>query len=292
MQFLTSAAMVVLFAAPVVCLAQGEGVKLGPLKTSVTLEGQPIEVSIWGTVSRAHLKATVDLGDFQQHLTPIMAAQLNRSDKCGERLSVEQAALAPSGVLTATVHYERFACAKALGKDIVKRLVGGNAVVEVNLTPTVTDNHLAMTAEVRKIDADGSLGEMLRSGSFGDSLKQKISTSIESSIEKSPANLKSTLPAGMDEIVALAGRAIRRRRFRTSLAHHRRRASPVPRAVRWTGQAASRLAVVANSPAATYRRWFSPPGHPPGSCVFLQFQSPVALPAHRRALIGLGRASI
>ena len=203
MRFLASAAIVVVWAAqPVVCVAQSEGVKLGPLKTSVALEGQPVDVSVWGTVSRAHLKATVDLGDFQQHLTPIMAAQLNRSDKCGERLSVEQAALAPSGLLTATVHYERFACAKALGKEIVKRLVGGNAVVEVSLTPTVTDNHLAMTAEVRKIDADGSLGEMLRSGSFGDSLKQKISTSIESSIEKS-ANLKSTLPAGMDEIAHL-----------------------------------------------------------------------------------------
>jgi hypothetical protein len=185
-----------------VCLAQTEPVKLAPLKTQVTLEGQPVGITVWGSVLPAHLSVTIDLAEFQEHLTPILAAQLNRSERCGERLSVEKAALAPSGLLTATVHFERFGCAKAMGKEIVKRLVGGNANVEVNLTPTVTANHIAIAAEVRKIDADGSLGEMLKSGSFGDSIKQKIATSIESSIQKS-SNLKSTLPAGMDEIATL-----------------------------------------------------------------------------------------
>ena len=64
------------------------------------------------------------------------------------------------------------------------------------------ENHIALTAEVRKIDADGSLGEMLRSGSFGDSIRQKIATSIESSIQKS-ADLKSTLPGGMESVATL-----------------------------------------------------------------------------------------
>src|ERR1039458_8396386 len=145
--------------AAVVCLAQTDTLQLPPLKTSITVEGQPVAITVWGAVSPAHLSATVDLGDFQEHLTPILAAQLNRSDKCGERLSVEKALLLPTGLLTANVHYERFGCAKALGKEISKRLVGGNAVVEVNLTPAVVDNHIALSAEVRKIDADGSLGE-------------------------------------------------------------------------------------------------------------------------------------
>jgi hypothetical protein len=144
----------------------------------------------------------VDLGEFQDHLTPILAAQLNRSDKCGERLTVEKAVLAPSGLLVANVHYEHFGCAKAFGKEINKRLVGGDAVVEVNLTPSVTDNHIAMDAEVRKIDADGSLGEALHSGSFGDSIRQKIAANIESSVRKS-ADLKSVLPGGMDSVLTL-----------------------------------------------------------------------------------------
>jgi hypothetical protein len=196
------ALLVVCVSQAVVCLAQTDTLKIPPLKTSLILEGQPVGISVWGTVSPAHISATVDLGDFQEHLTPILAAQLNRSDRCGERLSVERAVLAPPGLLTANVHYERFACAKALGKEISKRLVGGNAVVEVNLTPAVVDNHIALTAEVRKIDADGSLGEALRSGSFGDSIRQKIAASIESSIRKS-ADLKSTLPAGMESVATL-----------------------------------------------------------------------------------------
>src|ERR1039458_7989570 len=174
----------------VVCLAQTDTLQLPPLRTSNVLEGQPVAISIWGSVSPAHLSATVDLADFQEHLTPILAAQLNRSDKCGERLTVQKAALAASGLLTANVHYEHFGWAKAFGKEITKRLVGGDAVVEVNLTPTVADNRIGMDAEVRKIDADGSLGEALHSGSFGNSIKQRIAANIESSVRKS-ADLKS-----------------------------------------------------------------------------------------------------
>src|ERR1700755_1650747 len=88
----------------VVCLAQPDSVKLPRLKTALTLEGQAVGITVWGAVSPAHLSATVDLGEFQEHLTPILAAQLNRSEKCGERLTVEKAALAPSGLLIANVH--------------------------------------------------------------------------------------------------------------------------------------------------------------------------------------------
>jgi hypothetical protein len=192
----------------VVCAAQT--VQIPPVKTTLNLEGQPVEITVRGSVSTAsagvfRLAATVELGGLQEHLTPVLAAQLNRSDRCGERLSVEQAVLAPSapaGVLTAYVHYERFGCVKAFGKEVVKRLVGGNGVVEVNLIPSVAENHIALAAEVRKVDADGSLGEVLRSGSFGDSLRQKIAASIESAIRKS-ANLQSMLRAGLDSVAAI-----------------------------------------------------------------------------------------
>ncbi|HEX3744603.1 MAG TPA: hypothetical protein VHW09_11760 [Bryobacteraceae bacterium] len=185
-----------------ICLAQTDTHQLPAIKTSVTLEGQPVAVSVWATVSPAHLSATVDLGDFQEHLTPILAAQLNRADRCGDRLAVQKAVLAPSGMLTANVHYEHFACAKAFGKEIVKRVVGGDAVVEVKLTPSVTDNHIAMQAEVRKIDANGSLGEALHSGSFGESLRQKIAANIEASVRKS-TDLKAALPAAVESALTL-----------------------------------------------------------------------------------------
>jgi hypothetical protein len=59
-----------------------------------------------------------------------------------------------------------------------------------------------LTAQVRKVDADGSLGELLRSGSLGDSLRMKIAASIESSVQKA-ANLKSALPAQVESSAAI-----------------------------------------------------------------------------------------
>jgi hypothetical protein len=50
-----------------------------------------------------------------------------------------------------------------------------------------------MASEVQKIDADGSLGEVLQSGSLGPAVKEKIASSIESSVRKG-LDLKSTLP--------------------------------------------------------------------------------------------------
>jgi hypothetical protein len=185
-------------------------VNLPAVKTTIALEGQQVTISAWGTVSeipakgfRLHL--TTDLSDLQEHLTPLLSAQLNRYDRCGERLSVERAELAPkppAGLLTVHVHYERWGCAKAFGKEMAKRLVGGNGVVEVLLTPSVDAGTVSVTSEVRKIDADGSLGEVLRSGSMGDSLREKIAASIRSAFQKS-LNPKSALPPAVGDHLAI-----------------------------------------------------------------------------------------
>ena len=198
--------LILLLAAASLAQAQSAGVtlKIPPVKATLDLEGQAVEIAVWGTAWAApsgvvRLSITADLGGLQDNLTPVLAAQLNRSDRCGDRLTVERAVLAPSepaGVLTANVHYERFACAKAFGKEVVKRLAGGNAMVEALLTPSIGDDGLALAAAVRKIDADGSLGELLRSGPLGDSLREKIASAIESAVRKS-ANLQAVLPPEM-----------------------------------------------------------------------------------------------
>jgi hypothetical protein len=182
------------------------------VKTSVNIEGQPVDLAIWGKVSSQNAAAgvfqlamTADLAGLQENLTAVLGAQLNQSEKCGNRLSVDRAVLspaAPTADLTAYVHYERYACVKALGKEIVKRLVGGNGVVEVNLTPQLDADQIALTAHVVRIDADGSLGDVLRSGSFGDSIREKIRTTIERAIQKS-ANLKSALPRQIETMATI-----------------------------------------------------------------------------------------
>ena len=67
--------------------------------------------------------------------------------------------------------------AKVLGKEVVKRLAGGNGVLEVLLTLFVATDGISLTSEVRKIDADRSLGELLRAGSLGASVKEKLAAS-------------------------------------------------------------------------------------------------------------------
>jgi len=175
--------------------------KIAPVKTSFDVKGQAVKITAWGAVSGGpqtpfKLALTADLSDLQGNIGPLLASQLDRSDRCGERLSVESATLvpaSPAAVLTAHLHYERWACVKAFGKNVVKRLVGGSAVVTVKLTPSAGADGISMASEVQKIDADGSLGDVLRSGSLGTAVKEKIAGGIESSLRKG-LDLKSTLP--------------------------------------------------------------------------------------------------
>lgn len=204
--------LVILLIAASSCLAtmgDAQPIQITNLKVRTQIEKEPVELTVSGSVSTASppnaVRMTVDLGNFQEHLTAILADRLNRADKCGERLSVEQASLepqAPSGLLTANINYERYACAKAFGREIVKRLAGGHGVIEVKLTPQVADNNISLDADVRKMDADGSLGALLRSDSVGEDLKQDIGDSIESAIQQS-ADLKGVLPAEVQKAVTL-----------------------------------------------------------------------------------------
>jgi hypothetical protein len=172
-----------------------------PTKASFDAGGHPVTVTVWGSLSRAsadvfRLALTADLDDLQQNVTPLLRSQLDRSDRCGERLSVEQAVLvpaAPDSLLSATVHYERWGCMKAFGKETVRRLVGGNATLKVKLTPLVETNAVSLKPEVVGIEADGSLGELLRSKSVGDALKEKIASSVRAAIEKA-TNFSNVLP--------------------------------------------------------------------------------------------------
>ncbi len=191
-------------------LAQAQSIQLPSVKTLVTIENQPIQITISGRASgidsgAAALALSIDLGDLQEHLTPVLSAAVNRSDRCGERLTVERASLPPDGpasVLTANVNYERYACVKALGKEIVKKVLGGHGAIEITLTPSVADSNVSLDAQVRKIDADGSLGEVLRSGDVGDSIREEISDSIESAIQK-VTDLKAALPPAIADAASI-----------------------------------------------------------------------------------------
>ena len=181
--------------------------KIPPVKTSFDVKGQAVKIMAWGAVSGSpngpfKVSLTADLSDLQDNIGALLASQLNRADHCGERLSVESATLDSAALLIAHVHYERWACAKVLGRDMAKRLVGGNAAITVILKPSAGAEGISMASEVKDIKADGSLGEVLKSDSLGKTVKDKIASSIESSVRKG-LDLQSALPPAVAAAVTL-----------------------------------------------------------------------------------------
>jgi len=184
--------------------------RIPPVSATVNIEGQPVQLSVSGSVFTAaadegreivRVELNADLADFQRNLTAILGAQLNQSNRCGERLTVLNAKLvpaAPAAALTLAAHVEKWACAKAFGKEIVKRLVGGDSTIGVRLTPQVEEGAVKLAAEVTSIEADGSLGELLRS----DAIREEIRASVVSAVQKS-TDFKTALPPAVQEIVSL-----------------------------------------------------------------------------------------
>jgi len=145
-----------------------------------------------------NLQLTADLSDLQQNMTDLLSAELDKDDHCGDRIAIQHATLtptAPASLAMVQLHYERWACAKVFGKQEAKRVVGGNAVMQMTLTPAVEEDNteLRLVPEIGPIQADGSLGELLRSGTLGDMLREKIRKAILSALQKG-TDLSATLP--------------------------------------------------------------------------------------------------
>jgi hypothetical protein len=134
----------------------------------------------------------------QQNITDLLSAELDKEDHCGDRIAVQHATLTPAepaSVVVVQLHYERYACAKAFGRQETKRVVGGNAVMQMKLTPAVEEDNtkLRLVPEVGPVQADGSLGQLLRSGTLGDMLRERIRKAILNALQKG-TDLSATLP--------------------------------------------------------------------------------------------------
>jgi hypothetical protein len=189
--------------------------KIPPVKIPVKVENQPIEVIASGVISRVaaergqnvfKLELVADLADLQQNITQILRSQLDKSDRCGERMAIQNAMLtpmAPASVVLAHVHFERWTCVKVFGKERPNKLVGGNGTIEVKLTPAVEqEGTLKLVPEVGRVEAEGPLGELLRSGSIGASLREKITKALLSAMQKG-TNFKATLPPAVQDYATI-----------------------------------------------------------------------------------------
>ncbi len=181
--------------------------KIPPVKIPVNIKDQRVNVIASALITLRtkakglnllNLQLTADLSDLQQNMTDLLGAQLDKDEHCGDRLAIQHATLTPiepASLAVVQLHYERWACAKVFGRQEAKRVVGGNAVMQMKLTPAVGEDNteLRLVPEFGPIEADGSLGELLRSGTLGDMLQEKIRKAILSALQKG-TDLSATLP--------------------------------------------------------------------------------------------------
>lgn len=182
--------------------------KIPPVKIPLNIKDQHVTIAASALITLLtkqnglnilRLQLSADLSDFQQNLTDLLSAELNKDDHCGDRIAIQHATLSPvppaASIAVVQLHYERWGCAKVFGKEQSKKLVGGNAVMQLKLTPAIEQDNteLRLIPEVGPIEADGSLGELLRSGTLGDMLREKIRKSILSALQKG-TDLSATLP--------------------------------------------------------------------------------------------------
>lgn len=185
--------------------------KLPATQSSQTIAGQSISVPVSGDMVRTsseaghnifHLMLGADLYDFQQNIAGILRPALSRSPNCGERVEIKQAQFvpaAPSAVVTAQLHFERWICATGSPTEAS----GGDGTIEVKLTPTVADGKgLALSSAIVRVDATGFLKNMLRSGDLGEGLRDQIAATVLSVLREA-ANPKVALPPAAQESVSL-----------------------------------------------------------------------------------------
>lgn len=201
-------ALIGMSAAPVFCANdQTVTFKIPTVKIPFNVKDQQVTIAASGRmtvlkeergVNRLQLQLSADFSDLQQNMTAVLRAALDKDDHCGDRIAVQHATLTPlqpAARAVVQLHYERWGCAKVFGKQEAKRLVGGNAVMPLKLTPSLSEDKtsLRLEPEVGPIEADGSFGELLRSGTLGDMLREKIRNAILSALQKG-TDLTATLP--------------------------------------------------------------------------------------------------
>jgi hypothetical protein len=203
-------------ASPLGAGAQSSVFKIPPVRVPLDVKGQPIAITASAilTISSKernglalNVELTGDLSELQRNLAGLLSSQMDKDDRCGERLTIQNATLAPAdpaGVATIQLHFERWVCAKVLGKQVDKKLLGGDAQVQIKLTPAISGDGtgLELVPELGQIQADGTLGELLRSGALGETIREKIQSAMLSALQKG-TNLGTTLPPAVQSYVTI-----------------------------------------------------------------------------------------
>jgi hypothetical protein len=167
-----------------------------PVKSSVRFANQPVAISTSGMISKDvtqggqntfRFELTADMSALQQNFTDVLRAQVDRADRCGDRIAIQSAVLtapAPASLVVTQLHFERWTCGTVFGHETASEIVEGNGTIDLRLTPTVKDGTLRLVIETGHVSAAGLVGDLLRSGSLGDTLRDAISESLLSAMRQ------------------------------------------------------------------------------------------------------------
>ncbi|MGP8244792.1 MAG: hypothetical protein ACLQVN_09775 [Bryobacteraceae bacterium] len=72
--------------------AEAISLRTPPVHAALPIGGRSIGITAWAELSGSsdaplHFTVTADLAELQSDITPLLAAELNRSNRCGERTS-------------------------------------------------------------------------------------------------------------------------------------------------------------------------------------------------------------
>jgi hypothetical protein len=199
--------------------AQSAVLRTPPVKIPLDIKNQPVTViasaALTG-ISRTkdlwvfNLELTGNFSDFQRNLTSILSSQMNKEDRCGERITIQNATITPiepASLAVIQLHYERWTCAKLIG---AKRLIGGDAEVRVKFTPAIDVNstELHLVPEIVDVRANGSLGQLLRAGPLGGMIREKLQNALLAAMQKG-TSLSATLPPSIQSYAMLQDAAFK-----------------------------------------------------------------------------------
>jgi hypothetical protein len=198
-----TALIVLPFLLPAIALGVDFTFEIPPVPSAVDIGAQHIPLTVSGEVSASPvppgagdqtfpLNLRADLGELQSHMTPLLQEELNRTERCGERVSILNVTLAPAAGaadLALQLHFEKWICILAEG-DTAKKLVGSDATVHVVLDAVLDksaagEQTVRLDARIGAIEADGPPGEMLRSGAVGTAVRDKIREAVLKVLQRS-----------------------------------------------------------------------------------------------------------
>ena len=178
-----------------ITLATGEDLAfiLPQVKRSVGIQNLTIPVTVSGVLSQSaaqggrrtfRLELIADLTELQQSITDVLRSQIDSSETCGQRVSIQQARLtpaAPASLLVVRLHFERWMCLRASGQPTSTELAESDGTVEIKLTVAIEkekQNTLVVKAAFGRVDATGMLSDVLHSGALGEDLQNKVAQSV------------------------------------------------------------------------------------------------------------------